>query len=231
MTLCQLWDPALAATEIERCAGRGVRAISMPENTVHFGLPSYYSDTWEPIWAACEDADLAVCLHSGTAGNYDAYIPSPESQRAVYVTLAGAAMPQAALLNLLFSPVCTRFPRLKVVFSEAGIGWLPSALERADLVWERYRDTQELPIERPSEIWERNLYVCQVQEEVGFRLLDVIGNDKVLWELDYPHPDTMWPCAQAYTEGVFAAAGVSSDDAERITHRNAEALFRWTPAA
>ena len=31
-------------------------------------------------------------------------------------------------VNLMMSPVCRKFPRLKFVFSEGGIGWLPNAL-------------------------------------------------------------------------------------------------------
>ena len=230
MTLCQLWDPETAAKEISRCVDRGIRAISIPENMVHFGLPSFYGDFWDPIWRVCEEADIAVCMHLATAGNFDAFTPSPDAPRAVFVTVAGGSMSQAALLNLIFSPVCTKFPRLKVVFSESGIGWLPFALGRAELVWERYQGTEELPTERPMEIWNRNMYVCQVEEHVGLHFLDHIGEDKVLWELDYPHPDTVWPYAQQHTEEVFAAAGVSPQAADKITHLNSEKVFRWTPA-
>lgn len=230
MTLCQLWEPAAAAEEISRCVDRGIRAISIPENLVHFGLPSYYTDFYDPIWRTCEEADIAVCMHLATAGNFQAFTPSPDAPRAVFHTVAGGSMSQTALLNLIFSPVCTKFPKLKVVYSESGVGWLPFAVERADLVWERYQGTEELSSERPTEIWKRNMYVCQVDEKVGLNFLDHIGAEKVLWELDYPHPDTVWPHAQSHTEEVLAAANVSPDDAERITHRNAEVVFRWTPA-
>lgn len=231
MTICQLWDVEAATAEIERCVDRGIRALSFPENLVHFGLPSYYTDHWDPIWRICEEADIAVCMHLATAGNFDAFTPSPDAPRAVFLTVAGASMSQAALLNMVFSPVLTKFPDLKVVFSESGIGWLPYALGRADLVWERYQGTEELSSERPSEIWARNMYVCQVEEHIGLHYLEHIGAEKVLWELDYPHPDTVFPHAQSHTESVFEAAGVTAADAELITHRNSERVFRWEPAA
>ncbi len=253
MTLCQLWNVKAAVKEVQRCAERGARAISIPENVVHFGLPSYYTDHWDPLWRVCEEAEIVICMHLATAGNFDAFNPSPEAPHAVFAAIAGASMSQVALLNLIFSPVCSKFPQLKIVFSESGVGWLPYAIARADLCWERYQGAEErehhssggaadralkltsgpvpLPNERPSEIWKRNMYVCQVEEHIGLHFLDFIGADKVLWELDYPHPDTVWPLAQRHTESVFEEAGVSAEDAEMITHLNAEAVFRWTPAS
>jgi predicted TIM-barrel fold metal-dependent hydrolase len=248
MTICQLWDMEAAVKEIQRCVDRGIRAISIPENLVYFGLPSFYTDYWDPFWRICEEADIAVCMHLATAGNYEAFNPSPEAPHAVFAAVAGASMSQAALLNLIFSPVCTKFPDIKIVFSESGVGWLPFAIGRADLVWERYQGAEErdhhsmgddgtvqtppvpLPERLPSEIWKRNMYVCQVEEHIGLHFLDFIGADKVLWELDYPHPDTVWPFAQSFTAEVFKAAELSEEHAEMITHGNAEKLFRWTPA-
>jgi predicted TIM-barrel fold metal-dependent hydrolase len=230
MTICQLWDAKAAALEIERCAERGARAISIPENVVSFGLPSYYTDHWDPVWSVCQEADLALCMHLATAGSIEQYRPSPEAPHACLIAAAAAEMSVAALMNLIFSPVCSKFPGLRFVFSESGIGWLPSALERADLAWERKQGIEELNRERPSEIWERNLFVCQVEENLGLQFIDHIGVDKILWELDYPHPDTVFPFAQKHAESIFAEAKLSDDDIAAITHRNSEKIFRWTPA-
>ena len=216
----------LRQEEIARCVDRGVRAISFPENVVHFGLPSFYTDHWDPVWRICEETGTAVCMHIATAGNLEQFRGSPEAPDDVYLTVALTADSASSLLNLIFSPVCTKFPGLKIVFSESGVGWLPYALEVADLVWDRHHGSED----RPSDVWRRNMFVCQVKESIGLRLLNLIGADKVLWELDYPHPDTLWPHAQGHTTAVFEAAGVSDEEAEMICYQNAEQLFRWTPA-
>lgn len=228
MTICQLWDQEKAVAEVQRCIDRGARAISMPENVTHFGLPSYWDMAWDPLWALLSETQIPMCLHIGTAGNYDSYRPSPEAPDSVLIACAGVSMSANALMNLILSPIYTRHPNLKVVFSESGVGWLPYALGRADLVWERYQ-SPEFPKAKPSEIWRENMWVCQVEEHIGLRFLDLIGSDRVLWELDFPHPDTVYPFSQEHTAEVFEAAGVSEDDAERITHLNAESLFQWTP--
>ena len=39
--LLPIWDPALAAEEVERLAAKGTRAVSMPESPAPLGLPSF----------------------------------------------------------------------------------------------------------------------------------------------------------------------------------------------
>jgi hypothetical protein len=39
MIILPLWDPEVAAQEIYRCAAKGAKAITFPENTVSLGLP------------------------------------------------------------------------------------------------------------------------------------------------------------------------------------------------
>ena len=48
MPICQIWDPVAAAAEIRRNAARGARALCFPEETSYLGLPSFYSDHWDP---------------------------------------------------------------------------------------------------------------------------------------------------------------------------------------
>src|ERR1700722_4741523 len=47
MIIVPLWDPVLAAREIERNLDRGARAVALPEETSHLGLPSYYDSVWD----------------------------------------------------------------------------------------------------------------------------------------------------------------------------------------
>jgi len=226
--ICQLWDPDLAAREIRRCAERGARALSFPENPVPLGLPSYWTDHWNPVWQACQDHDIALCLHIGTSG--EVAQPSPEAPAVLSfaVLQVGSIM---SSVNLMMSPVCREFPGLKFVFSEGGIGWLPNALERADRMWLRHRIYSRLDEVLPSEIYRRNMYLCMIEEPVCLRYRDDIGVDHIMWECDYPHTDTTWPHSQATASEVLDAAGVSAAESDLITHGNAERVFRWEMAA
>ena len=65
LAILPLWDVALAVGELDRLVGRGIRAVAFSENPVVLGLPSIHTDHWDPLWAAAEAADLAVCMHIG----------------------------------------------------------------------------------------------------------------------------------------------------------------------
>jgi predicted TIM-barrel fold metal-dependent hydrolase len=225
--ICQLWDPQLAAAEIRRCALRGARALSFPENSVPLGLPSFWSDHWDPVWRACEETDTVLCLHIGTSGMMAD--PSPGAPDVLRYSLLQCGSMQSSV-NLMMSPVCRRFPGLSFVFSEGGIGWAPNALERADRMWKRHQGYSKLDDVLPSEIFRRNMYLCMIEEPVCLKYRDDIGIDRIMWECDYPHTDTTWPDSRQTADAVFAAAACSPEEIAAISHGNAERVFRWQMA-
>ncbi len=225
--ISQLWDPRLAAAEIHRCADKGGRALSFPENSVPLGLPSYWSEHWDPVWRACEERDVVLCLHIGTSGSIPA--PTPEAPAALSYALLQVGSIQSSV-NLMMSPVCRRFPGLKFVFSEGGIGWLPNALERADRMWLRHKAYNDFDDILPSQIFGQNMYLCMIEEPICLKYRDDIGVDRIMWECDYPHTDTVWPESQESVRVVFEEAGCTPEEIEAISHGNAERVFNWTCA-
>ena len=223
MIIGQLWDPELCAAEIRRCAEKGNRAISFPENTVPIGLPSFYTDHWDPVWRACVETDTVICMHIGTSGSVP--MPSPDAPFIVSIALASMNAFEASV-NLMMSPVPRKFPDIKLVFSEGGIGWIPAALERADRQFLRHRLWADMADDAlPSDVFRRNMWVCMIEEPIGITFREHIGVDRILWECDYPHADTPWPHSQKQVAEEFH--DVPRDEVEAITHGNAEALFRW----
>ena len=152
-------------------------------------------------------------------------MPSPDAPFILSIALASLNAFEASV-NLMMSPVPRKFPDIKLVFSEGGIGWIPAALERADRQFLRHRlwaDMADNPL--PSEVFRRNMWVCMIEEPIGITFREHIGVDRILWECDYPHADTPWPYSQKQVAEEFA--DVPRDEVEAITHGNAEALFRW----
>ena len=66
LIIAPLWDPELAAAEVRRNAARGVRAVTFSEMPQDLGLPSLYSDHWDPLFAACQETSTVVCMHIGS---------------------------------------------------------------------------------------------------------------------------------------------------------------------
>ena len=176
------------------------------------GLPSLMSESWDPVWQACVDTDITVCMHIGSSGSLTN--PAPDGPFVIPIAL-GNVNAQAAMVTFTLSPVPRKFPTIKLAISEGGIGWIPAALERADRQFIRHRLWTGMDDLLPSEIFKRNIWGCMIDEPVGLSFRNHIGIDKILWECDYPHCDSPWPQSQKETEELFIAAEVNEAEAER----------------
>jgi predicted TIM-barrel fold metal-dependent hydrolase len=222
--ICQVWDPPSAVGEIERCIDLGARTLCFPENPVPDGLPSFHHpDFWDPIWAVCEAGGIPLSMHTGSSGsipNIDPMAPRCHQQ------VIGEVATMLAMANLLISPVFDRFPDLKVVFSEGGVGWVSTFLQRADRQLDRnyaWIGTKA----KPTETFERNMWVCMVEEPLGLKIASTnIGAAKILAETDYPHADCPFPDTQASFAAVFES--IPADVVHAVSHGNAARLFRWS---
>jgi predicted TIM-barrel fold metal-dependent hydrolase len=220
-SILPLWDPQLAADEIRRTKERGAHGITFPENPVPLGLPSFYQPHWDPVWAAAAEADMPLCMHFGSSSQIQQ--PSPESPFMLPITLAALSSMSTAA-DLIFSPVFRKHPNLKVVLSEGGIGWVPYLLERLDFSFGRHRYFDDIDYSRqPSEIFRDHIWVCFITDENGLRLRDVVGVDKIMWECDYPHSDSLWPNSRKVLESSLL--DVPANESRKIAEENARALF------
>jgi predicted TIM-barrel fold metal-dependent hydrolase len=223
---CQLpWlrDPVVGAEEIRRNAAAGFRSVSFPENPEALGFPHIYTDHWDPILAACEETGTVLNLHVGSSG----LVQRPCSASPIDVGVA--LFPVGAILGLVdwvFSKIPVRFPGLKIAMSEGGVSWVPMALERlarsyrqaeSSLVW-RVSDPD------PVEIVHRNFWFTSIEDPSAFRFVDLIGEDKVMIESDYPHADSTWPDTQALVRRDLG--DIDPVAARKICFGNAAALYR-----
>ena len=71
------------------------------------GLPSFWSDFWGPIWAACEGADLPIRLHVGSSGMSLATSADTNFRELIALGMLGALTGSA---NLMLAPPCHKFP-------------------------------------------------------------------------------------------------------------------------
>jgi predicted TIM-barrel fold metal-dependent hydrolase len=224
MVITTTWDPVTGEKEIRRCVDRGAKALCFVENPVPDGLPSFHHpDHWDPIWRICEEAGLPVCMHIGSSG----YMPVIDPSAPFSAIISGAtAAGMLAMVNMLLSGVCERFPAIKMVWSEGGIGWVPSTLERCDRQIERHQYWAGKPEGlTPSEIFRRNMWACMVEEPQGLKLYDWIGEDKILAETDYPHADTPFPHTQKAYADLFE--GIPAEVVDKVSYLNASKLFDW----
>lgn len=224
MTIAPVWDVDLAVAELHRCLDKGSKALCWVEDPELVGQPSYHRGYWDKLFAATQEADVPVCMHIGSGGTGSGNKMSEEPLVDIAAAFAKAAR---CAVNMMCSPIPRRYPGVKLVWSEGGMGWITAALERADRQWERHQYWSHLEGAEvlPSEVARRNMWFCMIEEPIGFKYRHDFTVDRILWESDYPHADTPFPKTQSSAKTVFA--GVPQDEVDKVTHRNAEELFKF----
>lgn len=223
---CQLpWlaDASVAAQLIYKNARRGFKAVSFSENPERLGFPNIYDVYWDPFFRACEETGTVVNLHVGSSGK--SQVPTSSSAEEVTVALFPVSGLEA-LIDWVYSGVCLRFPQLKVALSEAGVSWVPMALERLARAY-RQKDgvgkgwpAHEIS---PMEVVNRNFFFTSIEDPSAFRLLDLIGEENVMVETDYPHYDSTWPDCQAMIRSEMT--GLDSDTVRKVCYENAARTY------
>jgi predicted TIM-barrel fold metal-dependent hydrolase len=215
-------DHARAAAEIERCARLGLAGVEL--GMTPDMLPLWHDD-WEPIWRTAHETGLPVHLHTTGPRTDQRWAGNPSTYRRWLAThMCAFQVPMYAVLSaILFGGAPERYPTLKIVLGESGIGWLPYALERLDYEWEdQFRDIIPRP---PTEYWRRQFYATFQIDHTGLKNLDAIGAGNVMWGSDFPHPDGTWPDSRAILEPQLAL--ISAADRRKILFENARDLYKF----
>jgi predicted TIM-barrel fold metal-dependent hydrolase len=236
-------DAAIA--EVERVAKRGtVRGLDIANSP---DLKPLWDPYWNPLWEVIDTCGLP--LHFHTIGSR---LPEP-LQRLVFMgsdlSRAGAEVTAEEkglarmafathitgfqinmaqiLMAMIYGGVLERYPRIRVVLGEAGIGWIPYILWRMDGEWEdQFKDLSlTMP---PTEYWKRQCWATYQTDPVGLKLTEELGADKIMWGSDFPHPDGIWPDSREYI--ARETAHLPADVRRKIVCDNAARLYNFAGA-
>lgn len=227
------WDVPAAVKEIRRCAAMGHKGILFTGEPQYYGQPLLGDPHWNPLWEVACELDLPISFHIGSGDMAEGLLKprvATYGKMAAFTELAVDIFLRNGLqLNdLLMSGVLARYPEIKFVSVESGIGWIPFVLEAMDYQFRGNSVTEEHPeFDRlPSEYFARNVYACYWFEQTApRRLIDKIGADNILFETDFPHPTSL------YGEEVHARIKSGLSDCEASVRRkilwaNAQKLYK-----
>jgi predicted TIM-barrel fold metal-dependent hydrolase len=231
MTL-PFWDVPAAVAEIRRSAALGHRGVLFTGEPQSFGQPLLASRHWDPLWAAAQECDLPVSFHIGSGDFGDEFSADRVEAEGYAATSARAGAKLfmangAHVLDLLFSGILERYPKLRFVSVESGVGWLPFLLESADYQFQAMAVRKERSDFKllPSEYFRRQVYACCWFETItSDAILDRVGADNVLFETDFPHPTSIY--GEQVHRTIEARLHTLSEDARRrVLWGNAARLY------
>jgi predicted TIM-barrel fold metal-dependent hydrolase len=223
------WEIPAATAELRRIKDLGLSGIAMADRPDTWGLPPLHDAAWDPFWSACQELELPVNFHIGAGGlefgaNTAWGFYSEQKDR--LITSVGFFLDNfRAVINLIFSGMLERYPRLKFVSVESGVGWIPFVLEACEYQFDELmsQDREGLTL-RPTEYFRRQIFGSYWFEAHGLRsAVEYVGPDNIMFETDFPHPTSLYPNVREQIQRSLA--GFDDDTRRKVLYGNAAKLY------
>ncbi len=182
-------DPDACLKEVEKYAANpgvlGYMVTSTRYKAVHH-------DAYMKVYAAIEASGKPITFHSG-------FHWGDESMRQCNRFLSMHAISFVYfniihMTNWVINGIPERFPKLKVIWIESGLAWVPFIMQRLDS--EYMKRTSEAPLlkRKPSEYMREMYYTSQPMERDNLELLEstfkaINAETQLLYASDWPHWD------------------------------------------
>jgi uncharacterized protein len=186
-----------------------------------------YQNRWMPMFAALDERELPLAFHSAPNWGERAF---ETMNRFIGVHALGFpfyAMVQ--LTNLVLNGIPARFPKIKFLFMESGIAWIPFMIARLDNEWMLRPSEAPLLDRKPGEYIRDFYFTTQPIEVLDnaahmqaiFEMCN--GENRFLYASDYPHQDFDLP------QTIWDLGFVGEEGRRKILGGNALDLFGLDP--
>lgn len=184
-----------AIEELEWVVERGAKVVLIRPAPVptHGGSRSMALPEFDPFWEKIVEYDILVGLHSSDSG-YDRYTNDWTGQSGEFLpfqpnpfrTFAMWRPIEDTVASLVCHGALSRFPELKIAIIENGASWVQPLLLKMEELW--HKQPQAFA-ENPVDVVRRNIHVSPFWEEDLGALAELLGEDRVLFGSDFPHPE------------------------------------------
>jgi predicted TIM-barrel fold metal-dependent hydrolase len=207
----------LAIEEARRAATDGAVGFYVrptPVSGRNLSDPAY-----EPLWGEIATLGLPVCLHDASSPRLPSYGERMTTHTTGHI-LSHPFEAMGAMVSLIWDGVVERFPTLRFVHVEADAGWLPYWLQRMEQHYELSGNAEHPSLTMsPTCYFRRNFFVaCRGDERTLPSVVELLGDDRLLFSTDYPHSDATWP------------AGLAALESQPIAHESVRRIF-WDNGA
>ena len=201
VALIDVEDIEATVKEIRAARAMGLwGGVLLPSSTGKH--PFYHHPRYEPIWAVCQELDIPVQSHSGWSPDYGD-VPSATAMFISEVDMWA----QRPFTAMLWAGVFERYPNLKYMLTETGVGWVVEKLRVLDFkaaspMFKHFNRGLSMT---PSGYFGRNCWLgASFMPEHEGRFRHQIGVDRLMWGSDYPHLEGTWPNTMKALNETFA---------------------------
>ena len=214
-------SPDLAIEEARRAAEKGCVGYFVRPNPV--GHRNLHDRSLFPLWAEIEQLDKPISIHDSGSPHLPSYGDRMESHTSGHI-LAHPFEAMSAMAGLIWFGVAEHFPRLTIVHVEADAGWLPFWLQRMEQHYAFSGNAEHPDLKQsPTDYFKRNFFVaCRGDEMTLPSLVELVGDENVVFNTDYPHPDGTFPWGFQQLEDQ----PISPESIRKIFSDNAVRAFR-----
>lgn len=190
-------------------------------------MAAVHSNRYMRTYAMMEERNLPLTFHA--AHNWN---DGSTAQLNRFLTMHAISFVHCNaihLANWVINGIPERFPKLKVMWIESGLAWVPFLMQRLDS--EYMMRTSEAPLlkRRPSEYMREMFYATQPLEVADLKLAAmtfeaVNAKDQVCYSSDWPHWDFDTPSV------IWDLPFLDEEAKRNILGRNAARFFNLTDA-
>ena len=225
-------SPEMALRIVREFAGRegvaGFLVTSVRFQPVH-------DNSYMRLYAEIEESGLPIAFHAGPTWD-DQWMRTMNRFLSVHA-LSFVHCNMVHMTNWVINGLPERFPRLKVIWVESGLAWVPYLMQRLD--HEYLKRTSEAPLLKklPSDYMREMYYSSQPMESDNRNLLEstmsaIHAETQLLYASDWPHWD-FDPPASIFTLDFLsdeAKRNILGLNAARVLNLDVPASQAFTPA-
>ncbi|MBI3757891.1 MAG: amidohydrolase [Deltaproteobacteria bacterium] len=224
--LLPFWDIELTVNELKRAHDQlGMTGFTMTDSPESWGLPYLNDPHWDPLWAEAQERGMPVNFHIGSGVIPNMWPGLEQNNRGIAAVSTMLFMNNMrCLTQLIFSGLLDRFPRLRFVSVESGIGWVPFMLEACEYQMDQnLLDRGGLKL-RPREYFQRQIYASYwFENEDAAHSITKLGADNVMFETDFPHPTCLYPNVREQVQATLG--GLERSVQRKVLYETAAKVY------
>jgi predicted TIM-barrel fold metal-dependent hydrolase len=249
-----IWDMDLTIQEMKRLLDRGMTGFTISDKPELLGLAELPDPYFQPMWDLFQESGAVTNFHIGSGRRREEIQRTKDRIQGIHDGRQGPAVPALVadpgwsslppqrymvahasqiymsnvriIVNLCVGNLFDRFPKLKIVSAESGIGWVPFILEALEYQYDEMLsrpEERQYAQRRPREYFRDHIYVMFWFEEVNAKMIEDVGVRNVLLETDVPHPTCLYPNPREHFTRILADLGQETQ--RRIMQENAAELY------